>query len=146
MALMAVNFYLHGRYLAEQPANPALITLASVLDVAVITVVILFWPESAQRGLGSPFFIFYYPMLLAFAFVMRPSFTLVYTLVTLGVYAGVCVLFTTVGAFDAETLTARLITLGAMGALGTYYWRIQRRRSDASAGGPAATNAPAAGS
>ena len=146
MALMAVNFYLHGRYLAEQPANPALITLASVLDVAVITVVILFWPAPAQSGLGSPFFIFYYPVLLAFAFVMRPRFTVAYTLVTLGVYTGVCLLATAAGAFDAETLIARLITLGAMGGLGTYYWRIQRRRRNASTGGPAATNAPAAGS
>ena len=59
VALMAINFYLHGRQLADRPANRALITLASFLDVAVITVVVLAWPESEERGLASPFFVFY---------------------------------------------------------------------------------------
>ena len=134
MALMAINFYLHGRYLAGQPANPAMITLASVMDVALITVVVLFWPESAQRGLGSPFFIFYYPVVLAFAFVMRPGFTVAYTVVALGAYAGASLLVGTTD-FDLETLVARLITLGAMGGLGTYYWRIQRNRRQAAVAG-----------
>ena len=131
VALMAVNFYLQGRQLAERPANLTLVTLASLVDLAAITVVILFWPEAEQRGLGSPFFIFYYPVVLAFAFVMRPQFTLAYTAVALAAYAGASLL--TVGAeFDVETLVARLITLGAMGGLGNYYWRIQRnRRRDA---------------
>ena len=41
VALMAVNFYLHGRHLAQRPANPTLITVASLLDLAVITLVVL---------------------------------------------------------------------------------------------------------
>ena len=69
VALMAVNFYLHGRHIAERPANLALISLASILDLAVITVVVVFWPTETHRGLASPFFIMFYPMVLAFAFV-----------------------------------------------------------------------------
>ena len=150
VALMAVNFYLHGRQLAERPANPALITVASLLDLAVITVVILVWPESEHRGLASPFFIFYYPMVLAFAFVMPPKSTAAYTLVALAAYAGACFLAspsivtdTAVAAnFDVETLVARLITLGAVGGLGTYYWRIQRNRRRATMGQPPTMNEP----
>ena len=132
-ALMAVNFYLHGRQLAEKPANPALMTVASLLDVAVITMVVVMWPEPEQRGLSSPFFVMYYPLVMAFAFVMRPVFTAVYTSLVLIAYGGACVLATSFlstgeSTFDLETLLARLVTLGAMGGLGTYYWRIQRNR------------------
>ena len=135
VALMGVNFYLHGRQLAARPANPALITIASLLDLAVVTMVVLFWPDAEHRGLASPFFIFYYPVLLAFAFVMQPKFTLAYTLLALAAYAGACFLVDqsiVTEAGSAESLVARLITLGAMGGLGTYYWRIQRGRRRAS--------------
>ena len=132
-ALMAVNFYLHGRQLAEKPANPALMTVASLLDVAVITMVVVIWPEPEYRGLESPFFVMYYPLVMAFAFVMRPVFAAVYTSLVLIAYGGACVLATSYlstggSTFDLETLLARLVTLGAMGGLGTYYWRIQRNR------------------
>ena len=148
MALMGINFYLHGRHLGQRPANPALITMASTLDLAVITMAVLFWPDSDQRGLGSPFFVFYYPVLLAFAFVMRPRFTALYTLVALSAYAGACLLADTSAlsaSFDVESLLTRLITLGAMGALGTYYWRIQRNRRLAPVELATATHNPEAG-
>ena len=136
VAMMAINFYLHGRQLAGKPANPTLITLSSLLDMSVITLVVLFWPDPEQRGLASPFFVMYYPAVLAFSFVMRPKFSIAYTLVTLVAYGGAClltnsyvgVLASAEGTFDAETLVARLVTLGAVGSLGTYYWRIQRDR------------------
>ena len=139
VALMAVNFYLHGRHLAQRPANPSLITIASLMDLAVITLVVLIWPEPEQRGLGSPFFVMYYPLVLAFAFVMRPSLTVVYTAVALSAYTGASLLAGT-DQFDLETLVARLIALGAMGGLGTYYWRIQRDRLGRATEGPAAVS------
>ena len=86
--------------------------------------------ESSDRLLGSPFFVMYYPLVLAFAFVMRPNLTVAYTVVALAAYAGASLLGNT-GQFDIDnlkTLVARLITIGAMGGLGTYYWRIQRDR------------------
>ena len=150
VAMMAINFYLHGRQMAQQPANPALITLSSLLDMSVITLVILLWPDPEQRGLASPFFVMYYPAVLAFSFVMRPRFSVAYTLVTLAAYGGVCVLTSSYvgflasaeGTFDAETLVARLVTLAAVGSLGTYYWRIQQdRRRAAVEGTGAAVNA-----
>ncbi len=92
VALMAVNFYLHGRHIAERPANLALISLASILDLAVITVVVVFWPTETHRGLASPFFIMFYPMVLAFAFVMPPRMAVVYTVASVAAYAGACIL------------------------------------------------------
>ena len=143
VALMAMNFYLHGRRLAERPANRALIMLSSLLDLAAITAVVLLWPGAP--GLHSPFFVMYYPVVLAFAFVMPARLTFVYTVVALAAYAGasfaaeipnlgsqekLLLLSSNVDVLQGavESLVARLITLGAMGALGTYYWRIHRGR------------------
>ena len=133
VALMAINFYLHGRYLTERPANPKMIGLASLLDLGAITSVVVFWSDSI--GLASQFFIFYFPAVLAFGFVMPRRATAVYTTLALAVYAGTCfaagpgadlLLKGDVGA--VKVLIMRLITLAAMGGLGTYYWRIQRDR------------------
>ena len=131
VGLMAMNFYLHGRRMAERPANRALIALSSVVDLVAITAVVLIWPDGDAQGLKSPFFIMYYPVVLAFAFVLPPRVTIAYTVFAMAAYAGACLLadpFVFGNLEDIEALIARLITLGAMGALGTYYWRIQRDR------------------
>lgn len=139
IGLMAMNFYLHGRRLAERPANRALILLASLLDV-VITLVVLVW--SGHRGLSSEFYIAYYPVVLAFAFVMPPKLTAVYTLVAVAAYAAACMVTPGVffvdgsvtsvldsGALNvdaAKALLMRVITIAAVGGLGTFYYRKQR--------------------
>ena len=138
VALIAMNFYLHGRYLAERPANPALVTVTSLLDLAAVTVVVLFWP--GQSGLQSQFFILYYPIVLAFAFVMPPRLSLGYTAVAVAAYVAACVASGSSFLVDVEsvkTLAIRLIALSATGCLGAYYWRIERkrRRSDTESAG-----------
>ena len=128
VGLMALNFYLHGRYLAGRPANRVMITTASLIDLALITLVVI---------LRGEYFILYYPVVLAFAFVMPPKVTAVYTAAALAVYAGAYFLgdpFFLGDVAAVKTLVMRLITLGAIGALGTYYWRIQRDRRRASIG------------
>ncbi len=136
VGLMALNFYLHGRRLAERPANPQLITVASVLDVAVISVVVATGLGSGQAGIESAFFVAYYPVVLAFAFVMQPRATFAFTVLVLGAYAGATGLHALVtdapmGPMELESFAARLVTLAAMGGLGTYFWRIQRGRRHA---------------
>ena len=142
LALMGVNFYLHGRRLAERPANKVLITLASLLDIALITLVVVLWGN--PRGLGSEFYIMYYPMVLAFAFVMQPKLTSTYTLIAVMAYVAASltnpgVFFLNgevpgaVGVADVnveavKVLLFRVITLAAVGGLGTYYYRKQRER------------------
>lgn len=148
MGLIGLNFYLHGRYLAQRPANPFLITMASILDVAVVTLVIVLWP--GQQGFDSPFFILYYPVVLAFAFVMPVRASAPFTALTLGAYAAAVVLGLGLAgnitdiqdATMVKTVAVRLITLASMGGLGAFYWRIQRsRREPASSAAHMATEA-----
>lgn len=132
VVMMGINFFVHGRYLMEQPVNQALLVALSFIDLAVITLILMVWP--GQKGLESFLFVLYYPMLVAFAFVFTPKLTAVYTLTTLIIYTVVCLVADTSFLYigeDVELLFMRLVTLAAMGGLGTYYWRIQRdkRRS-----------------
>jgi hypothetical protein len=112
----------------EKPVNKLLLTILSVVDILVITLLILFWPGA--RGIESQFYIFYYPLILAFAFVSIARNSIIYTGFALVLYAVVCLLYPaiTINSLWLERLTIRLITMGAMGLLGAYYWRIQRTR------------------
>jgi len=133
VTLMGMNFFLHGRYLMERPANRALLIAIGLVDLLVISGIILAWP--GQVGAHSDFFVFYYPIVLAFAFVLTPRLTVTYTALVLLAYGTVCVYAgPEIGALDPKLLVMRLITLVAMGGLGTYYWRIQRRRRRAARG------------
>ena len=137
IALMAMNFYLHGRYLLERPANQGLMFAAGLLDLAVITAIVVTW--QGQGGLPSQFFVFYYPVLLAFAFVFPPRITAVYTGLALLAYTIACLLADpaiVTSALWSKTLVVRLLTLASMGGLGTFYWRIQRERRHAASGSP----------
>ena len=136
VALMAINFFLHGRYLMERPANRALLTVVSLIDVAIVTGIV--WTWQGQGGIASPFFVFYYPVLLAFGLVFPPAVAAAYTVVALVAYVLAAFLadpsfVTDVGQLKA--LLLRLITLASVGGLATFYWRIQRGRRRAAYGG-----------
>ncbi|MEP7190740.1 MAG: hypothetical protein ABI901_16235, partial [Roseiflexaceae bacterium] len=131
--LMGMNFFLHGRYLMERPANRMLLIAIGLVDLLVISGITLAWP--GQVGQHSDFFVFYYPIVLAFAFVLTPRLTVAYTALALLAYGAVCLYAgADTGALDPKLLVMRMITLAAMGGLGTYYWRIQRRRRRAARG------------
>jgi hypothetical protein len=127
--LMSINFAMHGRYLTGKPANMFLLLATNLVDVLIITFLIFSWNGAA--GLNSNYFILYYPMLFAFALVFPPSIAILYTLLTLILYTTACLATTnfqfifSIAGF--ELLAMRLITLGAMGGLGTYYYRRQRQ-------------------
>jgi len=130
VGLMAINFYLHGRYYLERPSNILQITTASALDVGLVSAIVLLWHSTSvggQTGLASPFFIFYYPVILAFAFVLPRRLTIVFTATTAAIYTVICLPdLTSITA--VKVLVLRLVTMAAMGGLGTFYWRIQRDR------------------
>lgn len=133
--LIAINFFVHGRYLMERPINQNLLLGLSLVDVIVVTIIVLFWQE--PNGYLSPYFIFYYPFLLAVAFVFTARISIPYTLLTLILYSIACLVIDPGMVNDSyliEGLIVRLITLGAMGGLGAFYWRIQRERRRAVAG------------
>jgi hypothetical protein len=136
LALMAMNFYLHGRYLIQRPANQALLGMTSLLDLGIVSAIILLWQP---RGLTNPFFTFYYPVVLAVAFVFPRRITIYYTLLTLVAYTVACSVTDPSLLYQVawqKVLLQRLITMAAMGGLGTYYWRVQRDRRSAAMKGP----------
>lgn len=129
VVVMGVNFFVHGRFLMEKPINQLLLLGLSFIDLLVVTLVILI--GSNQVGINSQLFIFYYPFLVAFAFVFPQTMTTIYTLITLFAYLVACLVLDPSLVNNGpifETLVMRLITMATVGGLGTYYWRIQRAR------------------
>ena len=146
--MIVINFFVHGRYMMEKPANQLLLIALSVVDVIIITLIILFWEE--PRGFESQFYIFYYPVILAFAFVFPIRISALYTIFTVALYVGACLIEDASfmnNMTDVEGMLIRIITMVAIGGLATYYWRVQRKRRRAAASGPTgvAPSVPLAG-
>jgi hypothetical protein len=140
VALMGINFFVHGRYIMERPANRILLIALSVLDLAIVTGIIV--ALQGQNGLASPYFVFLYPIVVAFAFVFTPRMSTFFTAVALAAYtyasfAGDPELLN--NSVDLEILVVRLITLASMGGLATFFWRIQRNRRREIQGVPVAS-------
>ena len=113
--------------------------------MVIITLLVFFWPiETEETHLHNQFFIFYYPMVLAFGFVMPRRIEIVYTVVAILLYTLVVASSLDVHSSETgntaiqinlKTLLFRIIVMGAMGGLGNYYWRIQRRRRQSAVAG-----------
>lgn len=129
LVLMAVNFFLHGRYVMGSPLNRAAVTVASIVDLVLITAIVTLWPGS--HGLQNQFFVLYFPVVFAFALVFTRKIEAAYTALAIVMYTVACLLTSTVpfdlGSED-KVLVMRLIVIAAMGFLGNYYFRIQRNR------------------
>ena len=129
LVLMAINFFLHGRYVTGSPLNRVAVTVASVVDLILITAIVVLWPGS--HGMNNQFFVLYFPVVFAFALVFTRKIEAAYTALAVVLYTGAC-LFTGTVPFDLgdtdKTLVMRLIVIAAMGFLGNYYFRIQRDR------------------
>jgi hypothetical protein len=130
LVLMAMNFFLHGRYVMGSPLNRAVVVAASVADLVLITAIVVFWPGPV--GLNNQFFVLYYPVVFAFALVFPRAIEAGYTVLAMVAYAAACFALGTVsfagGALDLKVLLMRLIVIAAMGFLGNFYFRIQRDR------------------
>lgn len=129
LVLMAVNFFLHGRFVMGSPLNRVAVTGASVVDLVLITAIVVLWPGS--HGLNNQFFVLYFPVVFAFALVFTRRIEVAYTGLAILAYTLACVLTGTV-PFDLgnadKVLVMRLIVIATMGFLGNYYFRIQRDR------------------
>jgi hypothetical protein len=123
LLMIAANFYLHARYMMGLPANAILLKLASAVDVLLITAMVLS---------GNPeYFIFFYPVVFAFALVFARRIAMLFTAAVSAGYAAIFVLVAPGIHWDGdeETLAIRLVTLCATALLGAMYWRIQRDRA-----------------
>jgi len=128
VALMGVNFFLHGRSISGQPANMLLLLATSIADLAIVGGMVALW---SGDGIESELYVLYYPLVFAFALVFPQRLTAIFGSLAILSYAAICVLSDSgmLGdAADAKALVMRVITIGATAALGAYYWRIQRRR------------------
>jgi hypothetical protein len=129
LVLMAINFFLHGRYVMGSPLNRTAVTVASAVDLILITAIIVLWP--GVHGLNNQFFVLYFPVVFAFALVFTRKIEVAYTVLAIVLYTGACV-FTGTVPFDLggqdKVLVMRVIVIAAMGFLGNYYFRIQRDR------------------
>lgn len=127
LVLMAVNFFLHGRYVMGSPLNRLVVTLASAVDLVLITAIVVFWPGTP--GLHNQFFVLYFPVVFAFALVFTRKIEATYTAVAIAAYGAACFLTATVQTEnDYKVLVMRAIVIAALGFLGNYYFRIQRDR------------------
>ena len=129
LVLMAVNFFLHGRYVMGSPLNRVVVTVASVIDLVLITAIVVLWPGS--HGLHNQFYVLYFPVVFAFALVFTRRIEVAYTALAIVLYAGACILAGTVPfdlGNDDKVLVMRVIVMAAMGFLGNFYFRIQRDR------------------
>ena len=129
LVLMAVNFFLHGRYVMGSPLNRTAVTVASAVDLILITAIIVLWPGA--HGLHNQFFVLYFPVVFAFALVFTRKIEAAYTVLAIAMYVGACLLTGSVPfdlGSDDKVLVMRVIVIAAMGFLGNYYFRIQRDR------------------
>lgn len=130
IAMMGVNFFLHGRLLMERPANGRLLFAVGVADLVAIGLMVGFWGPGGQE---SRLYVLCYPLLFAAALVLAPRSTLLYAALAIGGYLAICFIHEPsflVHADDAKEVAIRVITLAATAGLGAYYWRIQRARRD----------------
>ena len=129
LALMAINFFFHGRYVMGSPLNRTVVTVASVVDLVLITSIVVFWPGA--EGFRNQFYVLYFPVVFAFALVFTRRLEAVYTVLACAAYGAACLLTGTLSITDGssmKTLVMRLIVIASMGFLGNFYFRIQRDR------------------
>jgi hypothetical protein len=129
LGLVAVNFVLHGRVLTGKPMRREVIVACCVLDVAVISLVIASASWRVDGGINNPFYIFYYPVILAFALVFPRRLTWPFTLGTIAAYLGVCFLSQpdVLLSDSLEPAFARAMTMATAAFLGNMFWRIERQ-------------------
>jgi hypothetical protein len=127
VGLMALNFVLHGRFLAGKPANALLLAATSIADVTIIGGMIAFWSPS---GVHNQLYVLYYPVLFSASLVLAPRIAAAIGGFTAISYVVLCILAgpsISSNAEDAKAVVIRVITLGATVGLGAYYWRSTRR-------------------
>lgn len=139
VVLLFMNFFLHGRYVMEKPANRPLTLLAAGADLGLATAIFLTW--SGASGIQNPAFVLFYPLVFAFALVFQPRVTLVFTVATVALYCVLVLPAGLSGTEDYKLLVERLLILAAMGGLGTIYWRMVRREVKRDASQPEEGNA-----
>lgn len=120
LALALTNFYLHAQLLMKRDVNPNVIYAASSVDLAVITILVLY-----QGGYDSSIFIFYLPAIAALAVAFPRSLTALYTLLVLIAYGLVCV---GTASSAMNVIVVRLLMITAVATCGSIYLQLEHKR------------------
>ena len=121
---------MHGRFLVGQPMRKEVVLAGCLVDVVIVSLVMVTTRWGAERGLDNPFYIFYYPVLLAFALVFPMRVTAIFAATVLASYGAILAMSTSGNLMDhnlLEPMVARLVTLASTAVLANMYWRIQRQ-------------------
>lgn len=124
LALAVGNFFLHAQVLMKRPVISGVVHLASAIDIAVITAIVV-----VAGGFTSGLYVFYFPAIFAISVAFNPRTGLVLAAAAIGLYG-------LVSAPEASgdlgaVLVTRMIMMAAVVACGMAYWKIERdRRSD----------------
>ena len=130
MFLIVINFFIHGRYVMSRPANTIFLTIATLVDLTFVTFVIILG-GGGTTGIENPFFVLYYPLVLAFSLVFPRTRTLACVSVLLVIYILICLLVepgVDLASEGEKIMAVRIMTILCTAILGTMYWRSQRSR------------------
>ena len=127
MGLAVANFFLHAQVLMKRPVNAAVAYGSSVVDIAVISLIII-----AGNGYDSGAFVFYFPAVLAMSVAFRTEVAFSLAAGAIAVY-GAIASPTLLNGEDGATFTTRLLMLAAIAVCGNVYWRVERDRRDQAA-------------
>jgi hypothetical protein len=127
------NFYLTTEMLRHKPTLQALVYIASVFDLGVITLIVMM-----QGGYPSGSFVFYFPAILAYSVAFHFFVNLLFTGGIVFLYfviATVSMLSATESSTggDFQVILSRLIVFVAIAFLGDRYRRIEFERRKAAA-------------
>jgi hypothetical protein len=127
IGLAVMNFFLYTEVFRKRRTVATVVYLASVVDLIVISSIVF-----AQGGFTAESFVFYFPAMMALSVAFPPGLTVVYTLVILVVYVGICNTSLTAGAESETTpwliIITRLLMIVGVVTCGYTYWRVERDR------------------
>ena len=128
MGLVAVNFVLHGRFLTGKPMRREVVIGCSIVDVAVISLVIASASWGVDSGVKNPFLRLLLPRNSVLRARVSWRLAAVFTGTAIAAYLAICFVATPgllLGA-SAEATVARVITMATAAVLGTMFWRVER--------------------
>ena len=120
LLLAITNFYLQAQLLMKKPVNKNIIYGASVVDLLLITMLVIF-----QGGYYSSIYVFYLPAIAAYAVAFPSLYTMLLTASAILLY-GLVSLFT--NDSEGSVIITRLIMIAAVAYCGNLYLRIERSR------------------
>lgn len=122
LGLSVSNFALQAQIMKRGPVVEAVVQLASVADIAVISLLIM------TSDLTTPY-VFYLPALLAISVTFHTEVTAAFALGTTAAYS---LIATAMFGAEVATVAVEALMLLGVAVCGNMYWRLERERREGS--------------